>query len=852
MRQRIAPSNPVGQHDAMEFATILRPVIASLMCFAFSNGAWAASEALGNTADVPIPDNGVAVTSAIAISGAPAGVTVTGIDVSFACVHPNSGDLVVELRADSGGTLGSETLWNREGEGAIDPSGTRTGVATFNGLTANRTWYLHARDFVSGNSGHIDEWALTIYYDEPQCDVVVQGIPGISPNPVAPSQSIMVSYTIRNSGPADAGATQTKVQVKNSTGIQLTSATFADPPVAAGDSSSRSAAIPIPPGTPNGTYSAFVILDNLSALNQSDTSNDIAPGVSFTVDGSRCDIVVEGTPEMSPNAVTAGQSITVGYAIRNKGPADAGATRTMIAIKNSSGIPLTAPAFSEPALPAGGMRNQTVIVAIPAGTPAGTYTAHVILDSLDQLSQTSDVNDLSDPALFAVSATTSGAGGPDLAATGAPAVSPAAIASGETLRVDFSVRNIGSEVSLPVNITVDLVAFWGGSITSQTVGIGGLPAGASSGPLAVDLHVPGSTPSGVYSVRYIIDAAGLPQTNYGNDFSAPRTVRVSFSGSVAAGDLVEGIDVSHHEGVIDWGEVRLAGKEFAFIKATEGGTVAGFETHPAHFSENWPGAIAAGLAVGAYHFANPLRSPAWHNPSWSEPSNTVQEEAARFVEVARPALKPGFLPPGLDVEPHAVSYVWNPLEQSFDVDPAVGLLDPLDIMGAEALARWILDWCVEVERLSGTRPVLYITKSYATALAPYLADRYNLWVAAISDAAGQPETPAWGTWLMHQYDWFGIINPGIDDFVDLNVMRGPLSDRIMKNAELVSRGRFTVSGDHVLIEVAGAKCQRVPIQGSTDLLTWFDVAEIQLVNGFGELLHPAGGSTLPHFFRIRP
>ena len=320
---------------------------------------------------------------------------------------------------------------------------------------------------------------------------------------------------------------------------------------------------------------------------------------------------------------------------------------------------------------------------------------------------------------------------------------------------------------------------------------------------------------------------------------------------MAAGELVEGIDVSHHEGAIDWTAVHLAGKEFAYIKATEGGTAEGFETHPEFFSENWPAAVAAGLAVGAYHLANPLRSTPWHDPSWSEASAGAREEAAHFVETARPVLKPGFLPPGLDVESHAVSYVWNPQTAKFDVDPAVGLLDPLDNMGAEALGRWILDWCVEVERLSGARPIVYMNKSYSIALAPYLGDRYNLWIAAIYDPAGQPDSSTWGSWQVHQYSWFGTISPGLTDYVDLNVMRGPLSDRLMKNATLLSRGRLTKNGSGVCIEVAGAECQRVLIQGSIDLSTWFELGEIQMVNGCGELLYPTGSSPR-HFFRIRP
>ena len=815
-----------------------------------TNPADATSKTLANTEAVPIPDTGAWVSSPLSVSGIPAQATITSLDVSFACIHPNAGELVVELRADSDGTLARATLWNLEGQGVSDPSRTSTGVTTFNGLTAERTFYLYASDTVAGNSGSIHEWTLTIHCEVPS-DIVVQGIPEITPNRVTSGQSITVSYTIRNDGPADAGATQTKIQIKDSTNVQLTRATFAEPAIVAGNTIDRSASVLIPEGSPDGTYTVYVILDNLSQLCQPKPSNDISEGVHLYLDSTRCDIMVEGSPQISPNAVTSGQTITVNYAVRNRGPADSGETLTMIEVKDSSGTVLTTSTFPVSAIPAGGLSNETAIVAIPAGSAPRTYAACILLDCLGQLSQTSEVNDLADPVLFVVAAAANDLNAPDLTAVGPPVVSPSATAPEDAITVEFSVANIGKEASRPVGISVELLNFWGGKVASQTVGIGAVPASYLWGPVAVDLHVPESTPGGVYSVRCVINGAGQRQSNYSNDFSPPQTVRISSPEPVTAGELVEGIDVSHHEGVIDWAAVRLAGKEFAYIKASEGGTAEGFETHPEYISENWPAAVAAGLAVGAYHFANPLRSPAWHNPSWSEAAAGARAEAAHFVETARDLLKPGFLPPGIDVEPHAVSYVWNPLIAKFEVDPAVGLLDPLEIMGADALGRWVLDWCVEVERLSGTRPVVYMNKRFATALAPYLGDRYNLWIAAVYDPAGQPDTSTWGTWQIHQYDWYGVISPGLTDYVDLNVMRGPLSDRLMKNATLLSRGRFTKNGSGVCIEVAGTDRQRVHVQGSVDLSTWFELGEIQMVNGCGEFLHPTG-STPQYFFRIRP
>lgn len=63
------------------------------------------------------------------------------------------------------------------------------------------------------------------------------------------------------------------------------------------------------------------------------------------------------------------------------------------------------------------------------------------------------------------------------------------------------------------------------------------------------------------------------------------------------GETYTGIDVSHHQGKINWDEVAKDNVDFVYIKATEGATY----TDPC-FHENMKGAIEAGLLVGAYHY----------------------------------------------------------------------------------------------------------------------------------------------------------------------------------------------------------------------------------------------------------
>jgi len=92
---------------------------------------------------------------------------------------------------------------------------------------------------------------------------------------------------------------------------------------------------------------------------------------------------------------------------------------------------------------------------------------------------------------------------------------------------------------------------------------------------------------------------------------------------------LQGVDVSHHQGRIDWARVRRAGADFAYIKATEGG-----DHRDSHFAANWRGARAAGLRTGAYHFFTLCRPGA--------------EQAANFTATVPAA--PDALPPVIDVE----------------------------------------------------------------------------------------------------------------------------------------------------------------------------------------------------------
>jgi lysozyme len=63
--------------------------------------------------------------------------------------------------------------------------------------------------------------------------------------------------------------------------------------------------------------------------------------------------------------------------------------------------------------------------------------------------------------------------------------------------------------------------------------------------------------------------------------------------------MIKGIDVSHHNGVIDWVKVKADGVKFAFIKATQGIAYSKVD----YFRNHAPKALGNGVHVGAYHYA---------------------------------------------------------------------------------------------------------------------------------------------------------------------------------------------------------------------------------------------------------
>jgi GH25 family lysozyme M1 (1,4-beta-N-acetylmuramidase) len=196
--------------------------------------------------------------------------------------------------------------------------------------------------------------------------------------------------------------------------------------------------------------------------------------------------------------------------------------------------------------------------------------------------------------------------------------------------------------------------------------------------------------------------------------------------------MTEGIDVSHWQGTINWPSVAAAGKRFAYIKASESTTYV-----DPSYTTNRAAAGAAGLLVGAYHFAQPSATV---GDAWAE--------ADHFLAIATPAH--GDLLPVLD------------LEQTGG-------------LGSVPLTQWVQAYVARVLARTGVHTVIYCSpnfwKTYMGDTTWFAANGYDvLWIAHWTGAMS-PSVPANGWngkgWTFWQYTSDGVV-PGITGRVDLN------------------------------------------------------------------------------------
>ncbi len=183
-----------------------------------------------------------------------------------------------------------------------------------------------------------------------------------------------------------------------------------------------------------------------------------------------------------------------------------------------------------------------------------------------------------------------------------------------------------------------------------------------------------------------------------------------------------GVDVSAHQGTIDWERVARDGITFVYVKATEGRDFT-----DERFDENWHGAGEAGLDRGAYHFFTLCSSGA--------------DQARHFLDVAPP--NRDALAPAVDLE----------LAGNCSARPSgVEVNDQLD------------DFLGPVEKAWGREVVLYVGDDFERVYPVRHQRNRLLWHRRF---LLRPDVDGWLVWQLHGYAHVD----GIAGGVDLDVMR---------------------------------------------------------------------------------
>lgn len=228
------------------------------------------------------------------------------------------------------------------------------------------------------------------------------------------------------------------------------------------------------------------------------------------------------------------------------------------------------------------------------------------------------------------------------------------------------------------------------------------------------------------------------------------------------------IDVSKHNGVIDWSKVAKHGVKGVIIRAGYGRYISQKDKT---FEQNYLGAKMAGLSVGAY----------WY--SYAETPAEAKQEAAVFLEAIK--------------------------GKTFEMPVYFDIEEPKHVKLGKAMCTAITSaFCAEVEKAGYFVGVYSFDSFFTTNIDKAVSDRYTKWVARIG---GTPNTKH----DMWQYEWEGKIN-GINYDTDVNICYKDFP-RIIKNAGLNGYGyvpTYTVEAaisniDKATADKVAAECSKL-------------------------------------------
>lgn len=313
------------------------------------------------------------------------------------------------------------------------------------------------------------------------------------------------------------------------------------------------------------------------------------------------------------------------------------------------------------------------------------------------------------------------------------------------------------------------------------------------------MAIENETPDGFFSNAR--SDAGLRR-----DFKIPQDMKPGF---------IYGIDVSHWQGDIDWGNISRTGIGHAYVKATQGAT---FIDH--RFKSNFSSAISNGLQAGCYHFLS---------------ANTgLQSQIDSFLRQYEPLHGANNLPPCMDIEwdyNSAGVDRWSTKSRSFVEDKSQG-------------------WMEGIELRLGVSPIFYTNKFWwqrHLGASNRFLNAFGVWMSRYGGYGNDaPDMMAGYRWVMWQFtDRASIL--GVSGGVDANLMASdflgdggvvvpespvaipdqPLAQSALSSAELASvfdrlRSKFSslssaqVEHLNILVNTSSPRDLRHLVRGSVE------------------------------------
>lgn len=193
---------------------------------------------------------------------------------------------------------------------------------------------------------------------------------------------------------------------------------------------------------------------------------------------------------------------------------------------------------------------------------------------------------------------------------------------------------------------------------------------------------------------------------------------------------VPGIDVSVHNGHIDWNQVKGSGQAFAIARVSDG-----LHHHDTEFDANWTGIQAVGLVRGVYQYFRPSQDP-------------VAQADLLLSKIG--TLGAGDLAPVIDVE-------------------------TADGVSGTHVVTAVRAWIDRVKAKTGVDPIIYSASGFWNTLpnTKQFAGEH-LWVA--NYGASCPSMPkTWTKWSIWQSSDQGSV-PGVSGGIDVDEFNGTLAD----------------------------------------------------------------------------